>query len=486
MFPARDLIGITLSVPESAVLLLGLTAIVVALFGVTLLRPDLDAYFLSFTVLTVLLSVPLVIGCVTRQMDPFNPTTVIAASYFLYFVYAPIRNLIAGQYYFFGKLIMPLLPLGSVYLAFGFIALWAGYYASRMARYAVGLMPSPPEPRSGILVYAWVVAAIAVIAFTVYARLAGLSWVQLLTLGQLGSARKAMQDGAASLSGDFGNYLYSTLDWLTSALLLFYVFARRGRKWLVVMFVALFVVYTTIGFRFRIVILVLAPIVYYYLKRGTRPNSLRVSIVAIVSIFLIGTIGMARGSFRAGERVDPQSISIASSGSTFSNDLNVYQGYLAMIDAIPREHQYLWGSSFAYLVFQPIPRSLWPGKPQAPVLTIINAILGSEAVTAGIAYPNVGEFYANFGALGIVGGMWLFGFLSRVLYEYLVAYRDNEWARIVYALMFPFIIQVISRGYFVQIFQEAAFLLMPIVGGVWLSRRVHRVSARGPVGTVPA
>jgi oligosaccharide repeat unit polymerase len=461
---------VRLSIGESSSLLCGLALLIGGLLAVAFVRPDVDVYFLCFTMLTALLAVPLVIGCVTRRMDLFDPTMILAASYFLYFVYAPMRNLLAGRDYFFGKLVMPLLPAGSLYLAVGIVSMWIGYYSSNAARRVARFLPSPPTSRRGAVPYAWVVVAVALVAFNAYAHMAGLSWTRLLTLGQFGNATTALS-GEAPLGGSaFSNYLYGTLDWLTSALMLLYAFARRGRKWLTVAFVALFLVYTTIGFRIRVVVLILAPIVYYYLKAKRRPTVLKVMALAGAMMLLIGAIGLLRGSFRPGERVDAGNVTIASSSQTFASDLDIYQGYLAIIDAFPRDHQYLWGSSFTYLFIQPIPRSLWPEKPDAPVLAILDAILGVDAITAGVAYPNAGEYYANFGAAGLVAGMWLFGFLVRALYEYIREHADNEWALVVYAVTLPFLVQVISRGYFVQIVQEAAFLLLPLVLGMWVCR----------------
>jgi len=475
--------GARLSVWDSTILLSGLALTLAVLLAVTLTRPELSLYFLCFTVVTALLAIPLVIGCVTRRMDPFDPTTIIAASYFLFFVYAPIRNLMAGQFYFFGELVMPLLPVGSLYLAFGIVGLWAGYYSSGIARRVAESAPSPPASHRGVVRYAWIIAIIAIVCFNAYIHIAGLSWLKLLTLGQLGGVPGAIQTGVASVQSDFSNYLYSTLDWLTSALMLFFAFSRSRRKWILAAFFGLLLIYTTIGFRYRVVILILAPVLYHYLKVNRRPDVVKVAAVAIALMLLIGAIGELRDSFRAGEPVDPTRISLSSSSESFANDLDLYQGYLAIVDAIPREHDYFWGSSLAYLLIQPIPRSLWPDKPAAPVATIVDVILGPDAVIAGIAYPNVGEFYANFGVVGLVIGMWLFGLLARVLYEYLGQHKENDWARIIYSLMFPFLLQVISRGYFVQIFQEAAFLLFPILLGMRICRDPNRACSRVLVGS---
>jgi oligosaccharide repeat unit polymerase len=461
---------VTLSVWDSTILLSGLGCVLGGLLTVTFLRPELDTYFLCFAGLTAIIAMPLVIGCVTRRMDPFDPTTIIAASYFLYFVYAPMRGLLAGEYYFFGRLVMPTFPLASAYLACGVAAMWAGYFASGIARRGAAVLPEPPGSRRGVIAFASVVALLALVAVTTYAHGAGLSWTRLLTLGQLGSTTTTSQTGVPDSENVFRNYLYGTLDWLTSAWMLFYAFSRRGRKWLVVAFIALLLVYTTIGFRFRILILVLAPIVYHYLRVKRRPGALKVFAAAFAVILLIGAIGLTRTAFRSSSSVDIGAVSVGSSSESFEGDLSIYQPFLAIIQSFPREHDYLWGSSYAYLLVQPIPRSLWSDKPEAPIRAVVQATLGSDAATSGVAYPNVGEFYANFGAVGLIAGMWVFGLLARISYEYLSRHENNDWARVLYAVIFPFLVQVISRGYFVQIFQEASFLFVPLFLGMWVCR----------------
>jgi oligosaccharide repeat unit polymerase len=321
---------------------------------------------------------------------------------------------------------------------------------------------------------------VALVLFGVYIKMSGLSWLRLLSLGQVHSALSPA-DSALGSENAFQNYLYSTVDWLTVAFMLLYAFSRRGRLWLLPIFVCLLLIYTTIGFRYRVVILVMAPALYWYLGRRRRPGVAAMAAAALCGIAMIGVIGNTRRAFRTGTQVDAEKLSVASAGESFTRSLNIYQPYLAMTDAFPNRHRFLWGSSFVYLLVQPIPRQLWHDKPEAPVRMINRTILNDVAAKSGVAYPNVGEFYVNFGVLGIAVGMWLFGISLRVLYEYLRKHEENDWGRVVYALALPFLVQVISRGYFVQIVQEACFLFGPLYAGMWLTRqrsgRLQRAAA---------
>jgi hypothetical protein len=86
-------------------------------------------------------------------------------------------------------------------------------------------------------------------------------------------------------------------------------------------------------------------------------------------------------------------------------------------------------------------------------------------VQQGLAYPNLGEFYVNFGLVGEIGGMFLFGYLLRRAWMFLQRNPHDPWALIIYSMTLPFLVQVVSRGYFVQIAQEFVFIFGPVLIG---------------------
>ena len=462
-----------LSAPEIFILLLGVLGLIAVELGFLYSRPDGNDYWLSLTGLTILLSFPLLRACATRTLDPLAPVYIVAAAYFLYFVYAPGSNLITGDEYFFGKLITPLVPIGSLYAAVGILALWIGYYAPKIGRTLAHAMPQPPASRDGAVTHAILIGVSALALFGVYLQASHISWLRLLSLGQVEEAA-GWSGGLSGNENAFLNYFYSTVDWFTVAFMMLFAFSRRRRRWLAPIFVCLLLAYTTIGFRYRILILLGAPAVYLWLKHRRRPSIATMAVVALICVAMIGVIGHLRTAFRSSAEVSVSDVSASAAGATFARSLNIYQPYLAIIDGIPSRSPFLWGSSFAYLLVHPIPRSVWPDKPEAPIATITRVTLGSEAAKAGVAYPNIGEFYANFGVLGIFVGMWLFGVALRGLYEYLKIHQDNEWARVLYAIALPFLVQVVSRGYFVQIMQEACFVFVPLVGSMWVIARRSR------------
>ena len=76
----------------------------------------------------------------------------------------------------------------------------------------------------------------------------------------------------------------------------------------------------------------------------------------------------------------------------------------------PEQYPYLgWEIPFWALV-KPIPRALWPGKPEGLSISIEYALSGDEAYTIATTY--IGEAYMAFGKTGVVFTSLLFGCLA--------------------------------------------------------------------------
>jgi len=441
-----------------------------SLLAVIMYCSDDALAWLSLALVASLLLLPLVASAFAGRLDVFEPIFLVAISYFLYFVVAPAFDLLNDNTIFFGKEIRQLIPKGSIYASLGILSMFLGYYNNigiRLSR----LIPRPTKSVYGSVRYGLFLGGLGVILFSAFLRGVGLSWIRLLSFGQFNRVPAVAEAGI--IDSPFYNYLWSTMDWFAGSFMILYAFANRWRRALLPIFIAIFAVYCMMGFRFRVLILVMAPLIYHFLRNRRRPKTIHIVGAIVLGFLIIGGLGAIRGNLRSATRIAVPSFKTIF--ETFLADLAIYQPFLVVIDAIPRVHDYYWGSSYAYVFIQPIPRALWPDKPLAPIRDIISVSFGSEIpAQAGVFYPNLGEFYANYGLIGIVVGMFLFGISMRTLYEYLRRHADNEWARILFALSLPFLVQVVSRGYTVQIIQEATFIIAPIIVGMWLSGRRTR------------
>ncbi len=97
-----------------------------------------------------------------------------------------------------------------------------------------------------------------------------------------------------------------------------------------------------------------------------------------------------------------------------------YLGVLALIMQRTPEHvPYQGGWTIGYIFLFPIPRAIWPDKPDLSIGRWVaeNYTLGAGMTDTSVGSTWVGELYLNFGWLGIGFGMVVLGVLFRVLNE---------------------------------------------------------------------
>lgn len=100
-----------------------------------------------------------------------------------------------------------------------------------------------------------------------------------------------------------------------------------------------------------------------------------------------------------------------------------------LVEVFPSRHPYLgWEVPYQALI-RPIPRALWPGKPEGLSLSIEQAV-GAEDMTVAASFA--GEAYIAGGLLGVVLGGLFFGFATG-WWSYLSSPRNSELGVLVYA-----------------------------------------------------
>jgi len=135
--------------------------------------------------------------------------------------------------------------------------------------------------------------------------------------------------------------------------------------------------------------------------------------------------------------------------------------FATILNVGPQTFPFLWGKSYLELLYQPVPRALWPAKPWPFDLYIgWYATGGQTALPPGI----VGELYLNFHVAGIVVGMYLLGVICRVLYARLAC--SGEPAKVlIYSLVLPFLPVFLLRS-FVPAATTTLALTLPAIAAV--------------------
>jgi oligosaccharide repeat unit polymerase len=107
----------------------------------------------------------------------------------------------------------------------------------------------------------------------------------------------------------------------------------------------------------------------------------------------------------------------------------IYDDYMFLLNNIPERGPYLYGESYAKIFFWLVPRRFWPQKP-----------VSIDVLYARQFFPNlmlsrptlmVGELYWNFSWIGVIVGMYVVGYLIKILdIVFHTSLKKNDYMRI--------------------------------------------------------
>jgi hypothetical protein len=138
-----------------------------------------------------------------------------------------------------------------------------------------------------------------------------------------------------------------------------------------------------------------------------------------------------------------------------------------LVDVFPAKHDYLgWEVPYLALI-RPIPRAIWPNKPEGMSLSIEDA-LGAEGMTVAASFA--GEAYMAGGMIAVFACGIFFG-AAAGWWSYLSSPKNSEMGLLIYASGF-FAAVISMRSLFV--FTTA---LMPTVAGVVIAAHLVRFLA---------
>ena len=141
-------------------------------------------------------------------------------------------------------------------------------------------------------------------------------------------------------------------------------------------------------------------------KRGLRPR--RVAAVGALALVLLGAlVGVARGA------ADSRNVTIgAVLAEPFGSGNDLFLPVAGLASTIPGQLPYLNGSSYLQIAAFAIPRTLWKDKPQSAISNVTEVL---DPGNSGLAFPEFGEMYANFGLPGVIIGSLILGALVELL-----------------------------------------------------------------------
>ena len=405
----------------------------------------------------------LVVAKVRHDLYIFEPIFFIAILYLCIYVYKPLIDLKTDSFYEHGVYVRDGGIKATLLIVLSFTVFYISYYSvhprlvfgNRSHLYSdadeVEEESKPVSPQTIIFLYAaWGVAfALSIIAMLTQ----GLNLRYIFSLGNSGVR---VNDGNTALLF-LSNFAITSISlWLlivlhsknllgkiiVSTLEILYLLTRNGR-WL-------------------ILVIALAPVVYYYVKRKRSP---RIGFVVVGGLILLTVFAWMQAN-RYGIRIGSgysgwgsQGFSLQVLTSPFESDFNTYRLFYSMVMRYPTLYPYMLGTTFAYIFILFIPRAFWAAKPNNPVLDIIEHSLNSNARQAGTAISNVGEIYANFGIIGCVIGMYILGWVASRVKE--LCYSEDENTLAMYAIIYPLLFQWTARGMFSSNVFTTIFAILP-------------------------
>lgn len=403
-----------------------------------------------------------------RERELFSPFLMTSILLFALFIYAPLTCIVTndltavGNIDVFDGCIKATWIFVASYISFcfGYVTLKRFTFGKRIRHQGAVTWPesgntdegSSKKSKTALII--WVACLFVAL---IYDLSRGASIVYIFSYGLLG--RSGTATSLNSSLAILGNFAYALIVcWL-------YLLCYSKNKILIIIIgIITGSIYFSRGFRFIMMIMILSPIIFIYLKKNKRPKILNTVLAIIGLIILAGLIEVSRGAIRAGigglnfEYSPAELIN-----NVFLSDFTIFKQFYAMVIHIPKDLGYKYGQEmFLYTLIMAIPRGLWPGKPDYPYKEVLTVSLSKQAVTAGQAWPIIGAFYFEFGVIGCIVFMFLMGYIFARVADRLHFKRMTSAYMIGYSVFIPSIMQIVCRGCIPQQTYMLLFTYLPL------------------------
>ena len=395
-----------------------------------------------------------------RRVDAFDPFFLVTGLYFMIFVIAPWIWINRGQNSYQGVQVMKYLPVATGVFNIGYAAYALGSMCVKEERTVQttddGFVEFIKENKtqSFIVKYGFVLFFGSFALAMLYYALTGRGLLFMLTLGQ-GEERQA---GIGGLGIYFlSQFIRSTIP----GFLLLLWFSKKYRGWLWVLAYLICAICISTGSRNLAICVILAILATQYMKKGKRPSMWLVLLGILLMYFFVGFIGMFRGTIKAGGEIDLSLVSGEGLFNAFMFNIEIFYPFYTLVGymtkGIVKCH---YGLGVLNIPIQFIPRAIWPGKPVTFGKTAFEAMYGDSM--GGAAYPNIGEYYYEFGLFGVILLMFLTGFILRKCYAN-TRHSKNPLTIIAFVMLFGYVMQFICRGHFASWALDIVFMFGPIL-----------------------
>ena len=247
-----------------------------------------------------------------------------------------------------------------------------------------------------------------------------------------------------------------------------------GMKKRIVIFIILYftlVMFNVGGFRYRLVMLMLAMATTYHLYPQPRSINYKVFVPIAVAAYLIFAVMDSARTYGAGINMSAAkefTLEDASKGAAENASVCSYS-----ITVTSR--MYETGERFGFepivtAIFMPIPRYLLPWKPDASYLKMAESSVGA---TGGAAFLGFTEAFTAFGFLGVILYGFFMGWLSKKIWTNYQNNKESIGAIVLLGLFNGFCYVWISRGYMAAAFN---IFIYYVVLPFWLTILIRKLT----------
>lgn len=421
------------------------------------LNTELKNAYLALTMLHFVMQILIVYAVSRRDADLFEPIMLILLLYYCIFVYRPIIDIINNDYTTFGVNPMSACPKSCAIVALSSIIFTLAYYSKFRIRDIEKLNERPSELNNSykqIIRNSYVIWLIAFGLSVLNQLISGVSLSYIFSMSLSGTVSDTVDTGIAALS--FFTYA------MIAPWMYILIFGHRRLMKVLITF-SMICICIIRGKRIILLSMTVAPILYFYLSRKKRPKTVMVLLAVIVALFAASLMQFARHGVRFGttNEFSWESFSSVMMTNVFDADFTTYKQFYAIVAAYPSSYPYTMGRAIiVQTLLTMIPRVIWPRKPEVVILEVIKNAVNQQAMNSGMAAPNIGEYYFEFGVLGCVVLMFIVGKIFRHWKKYIVSDEVERW--IMYSCLYGIIFQLIIRTSTASIVYQYIFTILPL------------------------
>lgn len=422
----------------------------------------MDASFITLSVEGVFFAVLIMVKNDRSGIYLFEPFTVVTLIMVLVYFVAPVFQFASGSTSRYGVDVSGYCPAATALVMLGYFAFFVAYEfpmnshgAGQRSRGSAYFGLEVFDVRRCVM-WAWAIWLAAYALNLIYYVSKGFD-ITYVVFGGLTSA----EDNSELMDSSVGFLSYMKFILLGSWMMIYAYGENKFAK--AITYVLLVLCMFLGGGRMTLLIALFAPIVLYYARTHRSPRFSQVLLVLAGLVALFAFMQVARVGLRSGVGVDLTGMTLDKMLNPFYTEIDDFKSYYVLLGTVPEKHDFLYGSQMVLysLVFL-IPRAIFPAKPDPAVYELVYLSLGNQAVANGNAYPAIGEYYVEFGVVGVVVIMFLLGIACRHLKSLYLDSEGKSLSLMAYSIIYPMLVSIVIRGYFPQNFSILLFLLAPL------------------------